>query len=119
MPTKRPIATAQQAVIEWVRENALELHNECPDQPSRNRKPGGVRNFRTGTPAGIRVRLNRETVWSQGIERPKGNADADRRQEAGEGGGGEEAGGQAAAEVRLAAVGRLALRRSASRALFG
>jgi hypothetical protein len=31
----------------------------------------------------------------------KGDADADRRQEAGEGGGDEETGGQAAAQVRL------------------
>ena len=37
----------------------------------------------------------------EGAGRPEGNADADRRQEAGEGGCGEEAGGQAAAEVGL------------------
>ena len=41
---------------------------------------------------------------AQGGGRPEGNADADRRQEAGEGGRGEEAGGQAAAEVGLAIV---------------
>jgi len=38
---------------------------------------------------------------AQGGGRTEGNADADRRQEAGEGVCGEEAGGQAAAEVRL------------------
>ena len=38
---------------------------------------------------------------AQGVGRPEGNADADRRQEAGEGGGREEAGSQAAAEVGL------------------
>ena len=39
---------------------------------------------------------------AQGRQRSEGNADADRRQEAGKGGCGEEAGGQAAAEVGLA-----------------
>ena len=54
----------------------------------------------------------------EGVGRPEGNADADRRQEAGEGGRGEEAGGQAAAEVGLACretsgdAGRPLLRRS-------
>ena len=39
---------------------------------------------------------------AQGRQRSEGNADADRRQEAGEGGRGKEAGGQTAAEVGLA-----------------
>ena len=41
---------------------------------------------------------------AQGGGRAEGNADADRRQEAGEGGRGEKAGGQAAAEVGLGVV---------------
>jgi hypothetical protein len=43
---------------------------------------------------------------SEGSSRPEGDADADRRQEKGD--GGEEAGGQAASEVRIGDVGRLA-----------
>jgi hypothetical protein len=61
----REIAAAQQAVIAWVREKAVELHNECPEQPPRNRKPGGFRNLRKETIAGVDLTLARETIWSQ------------------------------------------------------
>ena len=53
---------------------------------------------------------------AQGGSRPEGDADADRRQETGEGGGGEEAGGQAAAEVGLAST--MASRKSQSAGLL-
>jgi hypothetical protein len=39
----RDIPVAQQAIISWIREKAIELHDECPDQPPRNYKPSGVR----------------------------------------------------------------------------
>ena len=50
--------------------------------------------------AGQRFKAGQEAT--QGRKRSEGNADADRRQETGKGGRGEEAGGQAAAEVGLA-----------------
>jgi hypothetical protein len=61
----REISTAQQAIIAWVNEKATELHAECPEQPSRSRKPGGVRNERRATIAGIDLRLQRETHWAE------------------------------------------------------
>jgi hypothetical protein len=60
----RHIIEAQRAVIAWVETNASELHAECPDQPSRNHKPFGFRGIRTGSPAGIKLTLTREVVWS-------------------------------------------------------
>lgn len=61
----REIAAAQQAVISWVREKAAELHEECPQQPSRAQKPGGYRNERKATVAGVDLRLQRETHWAE------------------------------------------------------
>lgn len=68
-PTKgmkqREIAALQQSIVAWVRERAVDLHAECPEQPPRSRKPGGFRNMRTETVAGIGLTLRRETIWSQ------------------------------------------------------
>jgi hypothetical protein len=61
----RDISAAQQAVITWVNAKATELHDECPEQPSRSRKPGGVRNERKATIAGIDLTLQRETHWAE------------------------------------------------------
>ena len=61
----REISAAQQAIIAWVNENAAELHSEYPEQPSRERKPGGYRNQRQTTIAGIDVTLHRETHWAE------------------------------------------------------
>lgn len=61
----REIAMAQQAVIEWVREKAAELHDECPQQPSRAQKPGGFCNERNANVAGVDLRLQRETHWAE------------------------------------------------------
>jgi hypothetical protein len=61
----RDIAAAQRAIIDWVNETAAELHDECPEQPSRSRKPGGFRNSRKATVAGIELTLQRETIWSE------------------------------------------------------
>jgi hypothetical protein len=61
----RNIAAAQRAIIDWVNETAAELHNECPEQPSRSRKPGGFCNSRKATIAGIELTLQRETIWSE------------------------------------------------------
>lgn len=61
----RDIPTAQQAIIAWVRANAAELHNECPVEPSRDHKPGGVHGFRKETVAGVELMLRRETIWSE------------------------------------------------------
>src|ERR1700753_1277612 len=63
-----------------------------PSQEHRWRRRGTARG---GKEAGQEI--------EEGDARPKGNADADCRQKAGEGGGGEEAIGQAAAEVGLVA----------------
>jgi hypothetical protein len=68
-PTKgmkpREIGAAQRAIIAWVREKAAELHDECPEQPPRNYKPGGFRNLRKETVVGVELTLSRETIWSQ------------------------------------------------------
>jgi hypothetical protein len=68
-PTKgmkpREVAAARQGIIAWVRTKAAELHNECPEQPPRNYKPGGFRNFRKETIADVELTLSRETIWSQ------------------------------------------------------
>jgi hypothetical protein len=61
----REITAAQQAVIAWVEEEAAELHDECPEQPSKIRKPGGFRNERKATIAGIDLTLQRETHWAE------------------------------------------------------
>jgi hypothetical protein len=61
----RDIPTAQQAIIAWVRKKAIELHDECPEQPSRNHRPSGFHNFRKETVAGIELTLRRETIWSE------------------------------------------------------
>ena len=61
----RIIAAAQQAIIEWINVTAAELHNECPEQPSRSRKPRGFRSSRKATVAGIEMTLQRETIWSE------------------------------------------------------
>lgn len=61
----REIAAAQRAIIAWVEEKAGELHAECPVQPSRSRKPGGFRNGRKATVAGVDLRLQRETHWAE------------------------------------------------------
>lgn len=61
----REISAAQQAVIVWVEEMAGELHRECPEQPSRDRKPGGFRNERKATIAGIDLTLQRQTHWAE------------------------------------------------------
>lgn len=62
---RREILAAQQAIIAWVNAKATELHDECPEQPSRSRKPGGVRNERKATIAGIDLTLQRETHWAE------------------------------------------------------
>lgn len=61
----RDIPPAQQAIIAWVRTNAAELHDECPVQPSRDHKPGGVHGFRKETVAGVELMLRRKTSWSE------------------------------------------------------
>src|SRR5258708_1464436 len=61
----REISAAQQAIIAWVNEKAAELHDEFPEQPSRSRKPGGFRNERKATIAGIDLTLQRETHWAE------------------------------------------------------
>jgi len=61
----RNIAAAQRAIIDWINVTAAELHNECPEQPSRSSKPGGLRNSRKATVAGIELTLQRETIWSE------------------------------------------------------
>jgi hypothetical protein len=60
----RHVIEAQREVIAWVEANASELHAECPVQPSRNHKPFGAKGVRTGSPAGIKLTLTREVVWS-------------------------------------------------------
>jgi hypothetical protein len=61
----REISAAQQAIIAWVEQAAAELHREYPEQPSRIRKPGGFRNQRRATIAGIVLLLQRETHWAE------------------------------------------------------
>jgi hypothetical protein len=61
----RDITVAQKAIIAWVEEKAAELHSECPEQPSRSRKPGGFRNERKATIAGIELTLQRQTHWAE------------------------------------------------------
>jgi hypothetical protein len=61
----RDIASAQRAIIDWVRETAAELHEECPEQPSRQHKPGGFRNQRKASVAGVDLTMYRETIWSE------------------------------------------------------
>jgi hypothetical protein len=61
----RGISTAQRAIIAWVEEKAAELHDECPEQPSKNRRPGGFRNERRATVTGIDMALHRETHWAE------------------------------------------------------
>jgi hypothetical protein len=61
----REISAAQQAIIAWVEREAAELHHEYPEQPSKIRKPGGFRNERRATIAGIDLLLQRETHWAE------------------------------------------------------
>ncbi len=63
----REISAAQQTIIAWVNAKATELHEECPEQPSRNRKPGGLGNERKAAVAGIDLTLQRETHWAEPI----------------------------------------------------
>jgi hypothetical protein len=63
----RNIAAAQRAIIDWINVTAAELHDECPEQPSKSRKPGGFRNSRKATVAGIELTLQRETIWSEPV----------------------------------------------------
>jgi hypothetical protein len=59
----RAVPGVQASIIEWMREKAIELHDECPRQPLRNYKPQGVANFRKETVAGVELSLYRETGW--------------------------------------------------------
>lgn len=61
----REISAAQQSIIAWVNAKATELHEECPEQPSKSRRPGGFRNERKATIAGIDLMLQRETHWAE------------------------------------------------------
>jgi len=62
---RRDMEKVQAAVIAWVQEKALELHAECPEQPTRQRKPNGHSNFRKGNVEGLscEILLYRETGW--------------------------------------------------------
>ena len=62
---QREISAAQRAIIAWVEKEAAELHHEYPEQPSKVRKPGGFRNERRATIAGIDLLLQRETHWAE------------------------------------------------------
>jgi hypothetical protein len=60
----RSIRGVQRDIIAWVIASAAELHAECAVEPSREHKPFGVKGVRTGSPAGIKLTLTREVVWS-------------------------------------------------------
>jgi hypothetical protein len=57
------LAKAQAEIINWVKLNAAELHAECPEQPSKVRRPHGHKGHRRDTVAGINLVLYRETGW--------------------------------------------------------
>ena len=59
---RRDMEKVQAAVIAWVQEKALELHAECPEQPT---KPKDHSNFRKGNTEGLscEIMLHRETGW--------------------------------------------------------
>jgi hypothetical protein len=60
----RDIPAVRALIVEWVREKAIELHAECPEQPLRNHKPAGVSNSRKHAVSGVELTLHRQTIWS-------------------------------------------------------
>jgi hypothetical protein len=61
---RRDIPKVRAAIISWVQEKAAELHAECPEQPTKHRKPNGHRNVRKEKIAGLfDIQLFRETGW--------------------------------------------------------
>lgn len=58
------IEKAQSAIIAWIEKTASELHEECPNQPSKNAKPFGHKNSRGANIEGVELGLVRETHWA-------------------------------------------------------
>ena len=64
---RKRLPTLRAALIEWVRAKARELHGLNPRRLSREERPHGVRDLRTGRPDGFPfdVTLARSVHWSQ------------------------------------------------------
>lgn len=59
----RATAKTQAAIVQWVRENAMNLHAERPSQPDRPHSPHGYKSQRKAIVEGVEVLLVRETGW--------------------------------------------------------
>ena len=59
----KAVAKAQEKITEWLRKTGAELHDECPNEPSRECKPHGHKSLRKATIDGVEVEFYRETGW--------------------------------------------------------
>ncbi|UPK00029.1 hypothetical protein [Bradyrhizobium sp. 172] len=58
------IAQVQAAIVAWVRASAAAMHAECPEVPTRGRRPHGHESVRRATVEGVDLHLHREIGWS-------------------------------------------------------
>lgn len=61
---RRTHSVLRAEIIAWVRRAAAELHAECPERPSRDRRPHGHEESRTESIRGLELTLKHRTHWA-------------------------------------------------------